>query len=381
MKRYKVLWIDDQYDEFEVFIDHADHQGIDIKPYYTAREGMQELEKNLNEYDAVILDAKCWSESTVEVADTAAMYSSIRKIHELRPKRDLPYFVFTGQPDLMSNTEFVKAIGRDKYYKKGSPDSINELLKDISTEASRQPFTQVQYKYQSVLAAFDRIGQDTKDNFFEVLMALEGHKDLNHTAYYTSLRIVLEGLFRHAYSIGLLHDKCIEKGKVNLSESSLFLAGESTKYLGVKCSKSHFPKLIAENVKNLLFITGGASHTVEPDKKDIINLQEYWKLVNSPYLLYAQTLVLCDILLWYDVYAKQNEDREQNVKLWLEDDSEAINGIVEKDTNGNYHCGNCFMLSKNAEKDEGKMVTVIDKNLNTNVSTKDLYPYFALKWE
>ena len=112
---------------------------------------------------------------------------------------------------------------------------------------------------------------------------------------------------------------------MNLTESSLFLAGEPTKHLNVKCAKQHFPKLIADNVKSLLFITGGASHTTEPDEKSIINLQDYWNNTNSPYLLYSQTLILCDILLWYKQYSIANSCKKNNMALW--DD---IAEIVEK---------------------------------------------------
>lgn len=103
-------------------------------------------------------------------------------------------------------------------------------------------------------------------------------------------------MFRDANKRGLLHDKCIdEKRKVNLTESSLFMAGKPTKYLDVYCDIPHFPPIIAANVKSMLEITRGASHTTEPDEKELINLQAYWEQVNTPYLLYSLTFMLCDI--------------------------------------------------------------------------------------
>ncbi|MFW6210723.1 MAG: hypothetical protein ACOC4H_01240, partial [bacterium] len=116
--------------------------------------------------------------------------------------------------------------------------------------------------------------------------------------------------------IGLLHDKCIPGGAVNLTDSSYFLAGQDTKHCKVSCSKTHFPKIIANAVKNILFITGGASHTTEADPNENINVQEYREIIQTPYLLFSLTFQLMDVLIWFNEYRKQNPDYRLNKNLW-----------------------------------------------------------------
>ena len=96
------------------------------------------------------------------------------------------------------------------------------------------------------------------------------------------------------------------------------MAGKPTKYLDVYCDIPHFPPIIAANVKSILEITGGASHTAEPDEKELINLQAYWEQVNTPYLLYSLTFMLCDILIWYKEYTNRNSDNTTNRSHWRE---------------------------------------------------------------
>lgn len=127
-------------------------------------------------------------------------------------------------------------------------------------------------------------------------------------------------MFRAANKLGVLHDKCLDsRGNVNLSESSLFLSGLPTNHLGVSCTKSHFPKIISDAVKSILFVTGAASHTVDPEVKSNLNLAEYRTTVNTPYLLYSITFQLIDVLIWYKQYSDEHQVVEENKKLWQTD--------------------------------------------------------------
>lgn len=376
--KYNVLWIDDEWEKRKAFIKLAKTENIVIFPFSTAAKGMEELEAKIDFFDAVILDAKGWDESSDEVASTKGMYSAIRKLNELKTTRVIPYFIFTGQPDLYSNQVFTDSIEKGKYYNKGNIESIEELFRDIKLAADRHPETQVHHKYEKALKTFELIGANEMQSLFDILMAIEGYKDINHEVYYTPIRKIVEQIFRHAHKIGLLHNKCVDnQGKINLSESSLFLSGQDTKHSGVKCAKSHFPKIIANNIKNLIWLTGGASHTAQQDAKDTINLHDYWQSVNTPYLLYAQTLILCDILIWYKDYASQNPDHDTNSSFW--DDILTFTGIVEKDEDGKYHCGEYLLKAEDGKtyvKNHIK-IKVNATSRNTNPTSKDTYPYFA----
>lgn len=335
----KVLWLDDEFDSEALkptFIRMEKHFRL-IK-CYTKDEFMDKIESE--EWDAIVLDVL-----DENLRDTG-FQAAVRRI--LSKYKDEPWFVFSGQTDVTKKESDIRSMLNEEdchreyadiiYVKSEHNDKLIEDIKGaVCNKSEWQARNFVKSKYREVLSVFDIIGNDSRESFFEILMAIEDYKEIDHKVYYTQLRIVMEWIFRHANRIGLLHDKCVS-GKVNLTESSLFLAGEPTKHLKVKCAKQHFPKLIADNVKNLLFITGGASHTTEPDEKSIINLQNYWDSTKSPYLLYSQTLILCDILLWYKKYSVANSCKVSNEALWKDiveivEESEADNILKGKITN------------------------------------------------
>lgn len=322
----KVLWLDDEFDSDALkatFI--RMEKNFTLIKCYTKDEFLTKIESK--EWDAIVLDVL-----DENLRDTG-FQAAVRRI--LSKYKDEPWFVFSGKTDVTKKESDIRSMLNEEDCQREYADIIyiksehnDRLIEDIKTAVCNKKEWQarnfVKSKYREVLSVFDIIGNDSRESFFEILMAIENYKTIDHKVYYTQLRIVMEWMFRDANSIGLLHDKCVE-GKVNLTESSLFLAGEPTKHLNVKCAKQHFPKLIADNVKSLLFITGGASHTTEPDEKSIINLQDYWNKTNSPYLLYSQTLILCDILLWYKQHSIANSCKKSNMALW-----EDIAEIVEK---------------------------------------------------
>lgn len=322
----KVLWLDDEFDSIALkstFIRMEKH--FTLIKCYTKDEFLAKIESE--DWDAIVLD----------VLDGNGRDSGFRTaVMRIMTKfKDVPWFVFSGQTDVIKKESDIRSMLEEEdcqrdyadiiYVKSNDNDKlIDDIKSAVCNKEEWQARNNVKSKYREVLSVFDIIGNDSKDSFFEILMAIENCKEIDHKVYYTQLRIVIEWIFRHANKIGLLHDKCVV-GKVILTESSLFLAGEVTKYLKVKCTKQHFPKIIADNIKSLLFITGGASHTTDQDEKSIINLQDYWKSTNSPYLLYSQTLILCDILLWYKQYSVANSNKVINEGLW-----EDIIEIVEE---------------------------------------------------
>lgn len=314
-----VLWLDDEFDSEALkstFIRMEKHFRL-IK-CYTKDEFLDKIESE--QWDAIVLD----------VLDTngrdSGFQTAVRRI--LKGYKDEPWFVFSGQENVIKKESNIQIMLAEEdchreyadiiYVKSEHNDKLIEDIKAVVCNKTEwQARNAVRGKFRMALSSFNLIGNTSKEPFFDILMSIEGYKEIDHKVYYTPLRIVLEWIFRHANKIGLLHDKCVN-GKVNLTESSLFMAGKPTKYLGVYCNIAHFPKIIADNVKNLLEITGGASHTAEPDENELVNLQAYWEQVKTPYLLYSLTFMLCDILIWYKEYADKHIDYANNLSFWKE---------------------------------------------------------------
>ncbi len=313
----RVLWLDDEFDSEALkstFIRMEKH--FTLIKCYTLDEFLDKIVRE--KWDAIVLDVLDAN------GRNSGFFTAVMRI--LEGYKDEPWFVFSGQENVTKKESDIRSVLAVNYLHREYADILyiksednDRLINDIKNAVRDKPAWQLKNKYSKVLGIFDDNIQGKKQ-LFDILLMLHGHKEqLDHQTYYTQLRLILEWMFRDANKRGLLHDKCIDgKRKVNLTESSLFMAGKPTKYLGVYCEITHFPKIIADNVKNLLEITGGASHTAEPEESDLVNLQAYWEQVKTPYLLYSLTLMLCDILIWYKEYIDENPDYANNVSHWKE---------------------------------------------------------------
>ena len=83
MNRYQVLWIDDDAEKQDGFLDAAYLNGLDINYCKTSKLGMEELTSKIEQYDAVILDAMVYNESEDEKAALTGLFNSIKKINAL----------------------------------------------------------------------------------------------------------------------------------------------------------------------------------------------------------------------------------------------------------------------------------------------------------
>ncbi|MFN8307334.1 MAG: hypothetical protein U0T79_11200 [Ferruginibacter sp.] len=337
--RYKVLWIDDDFKTQQDFIGEAEQEGIDILAFESHEEGMAELNKRLEYYHAVILDAKVKERKEDTVTGLSGLMASRDRLIEINKNSYLPYFIFTGQPDYTNSTLFNEVYG--KYYIKASDNE--SLFTDLKAAIEKKEEYLVRKKYRDVFEVCSEkyVGDHAAQYLSDILCNIERKNDLfNNEKYFTGLRKVIELIFRASNKIGLLDNKCIPNGVVNLTWASLYMSGKVAELKPgnekIHCSKAHFPVLISKNVKYILDIANAASHTEGPDpESDKLGLSEYKGQINSNYLLYSITFQLMDILLWYKAYADANPRIEANKKLWLSDASpdpgnEWVKGVVFK---------------------------------------------------
>ncbi|WP_373495503.1 hypothetical protein [Aquiflexum sp.] len=378
---FQIIWIDDEWEKNEAILDR-ESEGFHIKPFKVAKDGIAELEKNLEKYDAVILDAKGFKDSEDEVAKLNGLKYSIDRIKELSKNRVIPHFIFTGQKDLMDDDTFNSFIDGIPIFKKGLENDA--LFERINLEIQKRGNTLIKNEYPKLFKACEFISPKSFFTFSEILKNLKNPSiSFNDTLHFNPLRKELELLFRKANQLGLLHDKCIsEDGEINLSESSNFLSGYDCIHLKIRCKKAHFTKIISDMVKNIIFLTGSASHTQSDKQTKKYNFDKHKREIDTPYLLYSITFQLIDIFIWFEKYALLNSDKEKNKKLWssinTENVPDFITGILELDSNRNYHCGECILL-KGAVENKFKIgdslkVTSLQENGN---KSKNGYKYFS----
>ena len=116
-KLYNILWIDDEWEKMPSFMKECEEDyNLKLWPYKTRKAGMEALEQNLDMWHAVLLDAKMFDETENEAARLTGMSKAMLQLERLKSKKAIPYFISTGQPDLLDDEKFEEMVG--KYYEK-----------------------------------------------------------------------------------------------------------------------------------------------------------------------------------------------------------------------------------------------------------------------
>lgn len=308
-------------------------------------EDLDEFRKKskLFEWDAAILDVLNSDEKPTDVIN------SIKIIGEGKL-----WFVFSGKPQITQSDNFIKDILESPdyarsyaslpIYEKSTHDQL--LIEDITNAVKNQRTWQVENQYEAVLRVVDSylIDKECRKYLLEILCAASGATEIDSHLYYNKIRVILEWMFRAANKARLLHDNCFDgQNRINLTDASLFMAGKPAIHSGVICEKAHFPVLIANNVRFILDVTGGASHTTIVDENERPNLTAYWAKIESPYLLYSLAFMLCDILIWFGQYMGENPDAQANALMWRDF---VLEGKIQQDPGRNYFVGDCLIPYK-----------------------------------
>ncbi len=361
-KSIHVLWVENDPIITASFPREADMlESIELHPFACWEDAEIELENNYDHWDAIILDAKCSFRR--DDADKANRFLSnvfrrIERIAKIK-NRSIPWYVLSGQgeddihdlipEDIEWDKDWVKRTNRRFYSKNGKViiggKEIPErqaLYKRIKTQVIHyNQQLRVEYdEYPDVFHALDCLGLEGEVGFFLMPLLEPIHfKDTKNADYnhrYVDLRKSLEEIFRHMVCKGILPSGIISKGKkenVNLSWSSLFLGADQpehpetlrespeqkfwAKYERLT-SRPILPKQLSYWLKSAVFQAGGSLHTTTNDEEIAMNLEKYLPHVgDSPYMLRSLAMGLCDFILWYYNFVKENPNEERNaLKFW-----------------------------------------------------------------
>lgn len=271
MKKYNILWIDDEYEKLSDTMELAEVvHGFQITKCRFAKEGMRIFEQNLEKWSAVILDAKVLMESLDEVADLKGLRYSRDRINELKSKRYVPMFVLTGAPDVISNELFEMMV--DKYYTKG--DDEEQLFADVKQAADNQIETQIRAKYADALSVFPEIEQE----LIPILRALE-EDDTKNSSTLNNIRKMLEFLASTFYERGITEKKFTGS---NLAECS--------RDLGASDLRDFVPGYIQRSFHLCCDLSNEGSHREKFDQRI--------KIGEAPYAVKSTIYCLLNILHW-----------------------------------------------------------------------------------
>ena len=325
--RYKVLWIDDEYEELSGFKFQAKREGIDLVAFKSLNGGINEIQKNCEFYDGVLLDAKFYKDEDDKqgAEDTDNVHRAKEQLLQLKKKFEI--FILTGQAEAYDDTSFNKSFL--KVYKKGSIKDNERLFQDLKEAASKQVDTQLRYTYKRV---FDVCSEKYIGEYAakDILSLLKVENESNSSSDFNTIRKIIEDLFKAFNKFKLLPTEFVES-QVALNPSSIFLAGkeqnEKTNPIYKKYKnkeETHIHPQIAYFIKSILYVVQNASHRSEID--------EYVHQIRTPFLFKSVLFQLFDVLIWFKDYVDSNpktenwEIIEQNENL---NENEAlIKGIV-----------------------------------------------------
>lgn len=370
------MWFDDQCEDLPLIKENAKVNGISLIGFSNAKQGIDELRRNIEIYDAAIIDGLFYMEPDELSApsDDAPFFKVAMEITKLESVKVLPWFILSGQFGFTEGkNRYADAFKNNKVYHKTNDDHLARLWEDIKKEASKQVETQIRHRYQRVFEVCTEryIGTNASNDLLAILKS----ENLDNAfrdpkLYFNPLRKIMEDLFTTCHNYGFLPE-CFIKPSVALNETSKFLSGGVEK--GYQLDTPVFIKIISEHVRNILSVCQPAAHRSEIDS--------FVSTVDSPYLLLSTTYQLLDVLLWFKEYFNANKNVETN-KARFKLSGDAKTEIIEKDDMGNYHCGE-VLLSFNFIKHSGfkvdEEIKILSTIKNLNNKTKHLYPKFANK--
>jgi hypothetical protein len=369
--KINVLWIDDLYKiQYPDYASDAEFEGIYLNGFESHEEGIAELEKNLNLYDAVILDAKVKNLKSDVDTGLTGLTASRDYLNKLNAKgKYLPYFIFTGQPDYKSNEMFRQSYG--DFYIKG--DDNQKLWDDIVDRVKNKADYFLKEKYSILLELGENayLGKDSYQRIFDILK--NAFLEDNPVKDFNQLRQLIELVFTKFNLLELIPEEISAP-----NQASRFI---SQKHENFDQINNVFHPTFAENVFRFLNIVQDGSHL-----SDHLNLKvnEYVNIQNNEYLYKSTVFLLMDILISIKRLIDDYPNRETNKTFWKkkEETSFTFEGKIEKDTEGFYFCGefalNEDFLSKKNYK-VGDKIIILEHTLNTSYKTKSLYPKYASK--
>lgn len=403
---YEVIWIDDEWEEMETFKEECEviHQ-IKLYPFRTQKAGMEALDNNLKRWDAILLDARMLDQSEDnEVAKLDGLRKAIEHINQLSLRRRIPYFIFTGQPDLMDNETFEQSFG--KYYNKRRDGQ--KLIEDMKTAISQTTRFQVKAFYPEAIRYLFQINDDAKEYVIDILETMHfplTHPDFSPVLYYNQLRQILEWIFRKANRYSIVPNECIVNSNVNLNQSCCYLCGKDAKNIGIrfgeKRSENDYDRIVPKYIEDMMFMILNLgninSHTTILNEEEKRQFESFLKnnVNNSRYLIFSLALQMCEIAIWFGKYIENCQDEEYYQRMCKkigipqtnsESDTDIIDdreltGIIEEH-NGFFHIGNKFYLNPKTVQQRGwcgKKVEIVEYDTNTNKESRDKYKYFACR--
>lgn len=380
---YKVLWVDDEYDTpaLQEVADLAADRNIDMDTACkSSEEALAHLE-HPRDFDAVILDIRFFKTQS-DTLESSGRIKGLRKVTDrLKQLKDkgcwLPTFIYSGQPDIYNSEDFKDTYEDYPLFQK-TGEGTNQLFAAIIKAVDEKVETRVKLNYSPL---FDVCSSHYMfdSSLTERLLNYAGQIDQNDVKkpdYLNDMRKLIEELFEKCEQVGLLRS-----GINSLNDKSKFLCDNNM--------QKFIPPYVQESVRHILRCTQEGSHhgAADADMRNGI----------APFLFRSLFFSLSTVLVWWKQFIDSNCDKDA-LKQFVEsiqvesdqakkekkpEESERdattplpYTYIVEKDSDGFYHCGPYLMSTKHGQVMKGKTVFVLEEEDNTRKKS-NVYRKFA----
>jgi len=296
---YKVLWIDDQYNDSEMiqFAIEAENEGLFLEGYSSFEEGFEVLESKVEHFDVILLDGLFFEKKGQEVGteDELGIGMAIAKINELKNRKVFPWFVLSGKDKFTKGENSLLKANKAKCFDKTKPSDVVKLFEEMKLAASQQADAQLKFKYADLLeiCSDELLGVEQFPRLFVLIKHIENFDKLVNTEdMLNPIRKIIERMFTIMADRDII-PKAIISNKGWINGASLFLANKHSDYAHVS---EFVPPLVSENIHRLLNVIQDASHG-EGELR--LKVDQYLKNAQSDYMYRSCVYLLFDILLWF----------------------------------------------------------------------------------
>lgn len=299
MKSYQVLWFDDEFDRLETITDDALTNGIFLVGFKNAKDGLVELEKNLQLYDAVIVDGKFYNNSTNtgDAVDDSAMVTVARALDRLEDKKKIPWFILSGQPSFTKVANpYATAYKSNKVYDKNNDKDFDELWVDIKAAADLQQDTQIRHKNQEVFSIFllGYLPSEIEQQVLELIKSPLPESRVEIKGMLSNIRSIHESCLLKLEEI-----KVIQDSQAQFSNVVKHLSGNKTHPTYLPTTKEYQNASIENLNKWLYFTCGQYIHNLKDE-----NYKDY---MISKYAVESLRSGLLELLLWFKKTYEENK--------------------------------------------------------------------------
>ncbi|OYU56725.1 MAG: hypothetical protein CFE25_05725 [Chitinophagaceae bacterium BSSC1] len=317
MSKLKVIWFDDAHETLEIIKEKAFLNDIELVGFGNAKDGIEELEKNIRLYDAAILDGIFYLDKN-DLGTTSSnkpFFNVATTLLKMEQIKKMPWFILSGQASFTIDKNSLASSFKDnKVYDKNDPILIDQLWLDIKADSAIQEDTQIRYKYKKVfeICSENYLGNIVDLKLLGLVKLNESKEAIDVIKALNEIRGIIEILFGKLKDLALIPNEIFSKnGWIN--QSNRFLGDNHQEY---KWHSNPIHPTISFLIQSILQVSQDASH--ELPEKLTLKVKQFIALNNTPYLFRSTLNQLFDVLVWVKIFIDEHQEIKLNKQLWYQ---------------------------------------------------------------